>query len=248
MNIDRVPIEKQLQKLKLILEKQHSREVTDHEVRQAWGCLQKLTHVINKSVSIDARRKELLKENPKGFHLEDGGTCQVCGDHAVRENSWYDNHGIKCMPCQAAINEKIISTSIIQKKDSWYSIHELERYFNIKGADLNKYIKKMIIKSRIIKGTAKKVHFQLFLIKDNKGVLPPKSLLKSRMVTVIHKGKEYFTLEEWYETGDLKVMKRIAKYRIIECLKETLQKPMTGGRLLIPRDGVNPLFSRSDKG
>lgn len=78
-------------------------------------------------------------------------------------------------------------------------------------------------------------------------ILPPKGLLKSRVVTIMHKGEEYLTTEEWYEYADIKLIKRLAKYRIIECLKETLQKPITGGgRFLVPKNGVNPLFTLKD--
>ena len=247
MDAEKEPTEKQLGELKIALEKQHGREFTDEEVLAAHWDLQKLAHIMYEVVSEQMRREELLKEHPKGFHLEDGGTCAICGNYASGENSWFDKDGVKCMPCQRAINEKIIPASVIKKKDSWYSKQDLQHYFNIKGADLSRYIKLSILKDRIIKGETKKVHLQMFLMKDNKGVLPPKSLLKSRTVEIIHKGEPYLTQEEWYEYGDAKLIKRLAKYRIIECLKETLQKPFdTGGRLLVPKNGVNPLFTRRD--
>lgn len=238
------PKEKQLRELKAILEKQHGREFTDQEVRQAFWDMKKLVHIMYESISIDMRRKELLKENPKGFHLKEGGTCQICREYAAKENSWFDQNGIKCTFCQKALDEKLIPVSVIEKKESWYSKRDLEKYFNIKGTDLNKYVKSGLLKDRVVMNDKKKVHFQLFLMKDNKGVLPPKKILKSKTITIIHKEKEYLTEEEWYETGDMKVLKQLAKYQIIHCLKETLQKPMTGGRFLVPKGGVNPLFSQ----
>lgn len=176
------------------------------------------------------------------FIWKKGGTCLICGEYAPEENSWFDKNGVKCLPCQRAIDEKVIPVSVIEKRESWYSQRDLERYFNIKGADLNKYIKNGLLKNRIIKGDKKKIHFQVFLMKDNKDVLPPKKLLKSRTVTVIHKDEEYLTQEEWYDHADEKLIKRLAKYRIIECLKETLQKPISGGRFWVPKNGINPLF------
>jgi hypothetical protein len=244
MDIDQEePKEKQLRELKAILAKQHGREFTDQEVRQAFWDMKKLAHILYKVSCADIARKELLKENPKGFHLEEGGTCLICKEFAPKENSWFDQNGVKCMFCQKALDEKIIPASVIEKRDSWYSKRDLERYFNIKGVDLNKCIKNGLLKDRVVMNDKKKVHFQLFLMKDNKGVLPPKKILESKTITIIHKEKEYLTQEEWYETGDMKVVKRLAKYQIIHCLKETLQKPMTGGRFLVPKGGVNPLFS-----
>ncbi len=247
MEEEKEPTEKEIQEIKATLEKQHGREFSEEEARDALWDLRRLAHIMYEAFSEDMRRKELLTQNPKGFHLEEGGTCKVCDNYATKENSWFDKNGVKCMQCQRAIDEKTIPTSVIEKKDSWYSRRDLEHYFNIKGADLSRYIKHSILKDRIIKGETKKVHLQLFLIKDNKGVLPPKSLLKSRTVEVIHKGAPYMTQEEWYEYADVKFIKRLAKYKIIECLKETLQKPFdTGGRLLVPKNGVNPLFSLKD--
>jgi hypothetical protein len=247
MKEEKEPTEKQIQEIKSNLEKQHGREFSEDEARHALWDLRRLARIMYDAFNIESKRKELLIQNPKGFHLESGGTCAVCSNHVSGENSWYDKHGVKCMPCQRAINEKIIPASLVGEKDNWYSKHEMESYFNIKGADLSKYIKQSVLKDRVIKGETKKIHLQLFLMKDNKGVLPPKKLLKSRIVNIIHKGEEYITTEEWYEYADEKLIKRLAKYRIIECLKETLQKPITGGgRLLVPKKGVNPLFTLKD--
>jgi hypothetical protein len=118
---------------------------------------------------------------------------------------------------------------------------ELEYYFNIKGSDLNKYIKLSFLKNRIVYNKEEKIHLQLFLIKDNEDTLPPKELLKSRTIKVIHNEEEYFTDEYWYEYIDKKLFKRLEKYKILECLKETFAKPMQTRRLLYK--SVNPLFS-----
>jgi hypothetical protein len=238
------PTQKQLKDLKTGLEQQHGREFSDEEVRQAVWSLKRLAEIVLDGYKEESERQKLLKEKPKGFHLKKGGTCRVGGEYAPEENSWFDQNGVKCLHCQRAIDEKVIPASIIEKKDSWYSTYDLEKFFNIKGADLNKYIKNGLLKERIIKNDKKKSHFQLFLMKDNKDVLPPKSLLKSRSITVIHNEEEYLTDEPWFETADEKVVKRLAKFQIIECLKETLQKPITTGRFLIPKNGINPLFTR----
>lgn len=237
------PTQKELKELKEGLEKQHGREFSDQEVQQAVWSLRRFAEIALDAYEVESKREKLLKEKPNGFHLEKGGTCLICGEYSPEENSWFDKNGVKCLPCQRAINEKVIPVSIIEKRESSYSQRDLERYFNIKGADLNKYIKNGLLKNRIIKGDKKKIHFQVFLMKDNKDVLPPKKLLKTRTITITHNDKEYLTHEEWYEHGDPKLVERLAKYRIIECLKETLKKPISGGRFLIPKNGINPLFS-----
>ncbi len=89
------------------------------------------------------------------------------------------------------------------------------------------------------------MHFQVFLIKDNKDVLPPKKLLKSRTVKTLWKGEEYFTQEYWYEFIEPKLAKQLQKYKIVECLKETLAKPIKSGRFLTK--GIKPIFGPTIK-
>lgn len=54
------------------------------------------------------------------------------------------------MVCQNAINTKIIPVSVTKKRESWYSAHELNSFFNIESADLRRYIKKSFLKQRTI--------------------------------------------------------------------------------------------------
>ncbi len=235
------PSEKEIQNIKDILEKDQGKEVTWEDATKAMWDIRNFARIMYELYGEETRRQDRLKENPKGFHVENGGTCSICSGSASKENSWFDKYGLKCMPCQKAINAKIIPGSIAKDKESWYSKYDLASYFNIKGADLNRFIKQSLLKDRIIAGEGKKVHFQIFLMKDNNDVLPPKKFLKSRTVKVMHKGEEYFTQESWYEFADEKLIKRLAKYKILYSLPEMLSKPIDSGRLLCKQP--NPLFS-----
>lgn len=232
--------EKKIQNIKDILEKDHGREFTWEEATKTMRDIETLARIVAEIAKEDFRRQKLLKEQPKGFHLDGGSSCEICGTITSKENSWFDKYGLKCMACQKAINTKVIPGSIAKDKESWYSSSDLHSYFNIKGADLNRYVKQSILKSRIVQGEGEKIHLQLFLIKDNKDVLPPKKLFKSRIVKVMKDGEEYQALEYWYEFIDHKLIKRLAKYKIVHILKETLTKPMDKGRLLVKT--VNPIF------
>jgi hypothetical protein len=237
--------DKQIQEIKSILEKEHGREFTWEEATQAMWSLRKLAELSFEIASQEWRRKELLKESPKGFHIDEKGcNCPICGSIASGENSWFDKDGLKCMPCQKAIDNKIIPVSVIKNRDSWYSKGDLDSYFNIKNAELNKFIKQGLLKDRIIYKEGKKIHFQLFLIKDNKDVLPPKKLLESRTVKVMRNDKEYYTQEYWYEFIEPNHYKRLMKYKITDCFKETFAKPITGGRFLYEK--INPLFTHKN--
>ena len=231
---------KQIQQIKDILENEHGREFTWDEANTALYSLKRFAEITYALHEKEIKRREQLKKYPNGFHLEEGGTCEICNTRAQQEKIWYDEFGVKCIACQNAINNKIIPTSIIKDKDSWYSKHELQTYFNIHGPDLKKYIKESLLKERLIIGEGGKMHFQLFLLKDNKGVLPPKKMLKSRVVKVMKNNEEYFTHEQWYEFADEKLIKRLIKYKIIGCLKDTLSKPIVSGRFYYK--SINPIF------
>lgn len=216
------PSTQQIQEIKGILEKEHGREFTWEEATKAAWDMHNLARICIEMAEEEFRRQELLKESPKGFYFDRKGyTCLLCGHSASGEDSWYDKYGLKCMTCQKAINQKIIPGSVVKNKESWYSKFDLENYFNIKGTFLKKYIKEGILKDRIIPGEGKKIHLQLFLIKDNKDVLPPKDLLQSRTVKVERNGEEYYTSEKWYEFIDLDRFEKLKKYKIVNYLAET---------------------------
>lgn len=236
--------DKQIKQMKAILEKQFGREPTLAEVNDALRTLRTFAGISYDMFVRDENRDRLLKDHPKGYHLEDGGTCKICSNHTKGNDSWYDKHGLKCMRCQDGINDKIIPISIIKdrQRKTWYSTYDLQEYFNIKDVDVKRYIKTSFLKARTVPGEGKRIHLQIFLIKENKDVLPPKEFIKSRMVKVIRDDKEYYTLAPWYEFFNEKEIRRLVKYRIIECFKETFAKPIDRGGLLIPVDGINPMF------
>lgn len=235
------PSEKLIQETKTTLEKKHGREISWEEARKAAWDIQRLARVVLSMTREEIRRKKMLEESPKGFYLDCRGTCFICGESPINEKLWYDKYGIKCMICQKAINDKIIPAAISNKKDSWYSKYELELYFNIKGAFLNKLIRQGVLKGRTIPGDKKKIHLQLFLIRDNKEVLPPKKLLASRIIKIMKDGESYFTQEQWYEFVDPRHLKRLKKYKILCYLEEAFSQPIKSWRFLFKE--LNPLFS-----
>ncbi len=234
--------DKDIQKIKDILEKEHGREFTWEEATKAMWSLQRFVEIASDIASEECRMQEMLKKHPKGFHFDQiGSCCKLCDKPTSNENSWFDKNGLKCMTCQKAIDSKIIPISVVKNKESWYSKYDLDFYFNIGNSDLKKILKRGLLKDRIIFSDGKKVHLQLFLIQDNKSVLPPKKLLESRIVKIIKDGEEYYTQEFWYEFIDSNHLKRLMKYKIADCLKETLAKPIQRGRFSYKN--INPLFN-----
>ena len=235
--------EKQIQKIKDILEKEHGREFTLEEATDAFRFIETLARISLKAGEEEFKKQKLLKENPKGFHYDgERGKCEICSETALGENSWYDKYGLKCMTCQNSVNQKTIPGAIAKDNKSWYSSHDLQSLFNIGRKELKEYIKTGFLKERLIRTAENKIHLQLFLLRDNKDVLPPKKLVSGKIIKVDRDGEEFFTHARWYECLDVKSYERLKKYKIVECFPETFSKPIIDhGRFYWK--GMNPIFT-----
>src|SRR3989338_11303 len=166
----------------------------------------------------DKARTEKLKANPKGFHLEGVGySCAICGNGTAEGDNWYDEWGIKCLVCQKAIDEGEIPASIAKDEESWYSKYDIEKRFNIKGPTFYKWVRKGIIKPRIITRYGQGEHCQIFMIEDNKDTLPPKKLTESQQGTEIIDGKEHRSTYPWYRFDGAR--EKVKDYKIMDHLK-----------------------------
>jgi transcription elongation factor Elf1 len=163
-----------------------------------------------------ARAKQ-LEENPKGFHLDGSYTCSICREHTPAGDNWYDKWGIKCLVCQWAIDHHEIPASIAKNEDSWYRKYDFERYFNIRSQTLSKWVRNGLVKARAISKYGKGVHFEVYLIKDNKDFLPPKKLLESKRGKLPDQGENESRMYPWYCFGD--PMEIIKDYKIANYLR-----------------------------
>lgn len=117
----------------------------------------------------------------------------------------------------------------------------MESYFNIGRVDLNRYMKQGVLKKRVIPLKGKQLHLELYLIRDNKNVLPTKKLLPSKIIKFEKDGEQYYTRVQWFECIDEKGLKKLQKYKIGEILKETFAKPIRSGGFYWK--SMNPLFT-----
>lgn len=170
------------------------------------------------------RRTEKLKENPKGFHLEGRGyTCAICHNGTLEGDNWYDEYGIKCLVCQKAIDEGEIPAILAKDKDLWYTKYDIEHCFNVKGPALRSWVRKGIIKSRTISHYGKGSWYELFLIEDNEGFLPPKKLVESHSVHEKKDCKTWTRIEPWYKFVD--PVEHLKGYKIMDYLRVVEEKP-----------------------
>lgn len=216
MNIPR----KQIKEFQKIFKEQYGEEISDKE---AYESAHNLLGFVKTLYDIDLKDRERqlkLKKYPKGFHIKgEGYSCAICGNLISNEQTWYDKWGIKCLTCQKAIDKKVIPGSIAKDKDSWYSKYDLKDHFNINSSAMKRFIKEGILKPRIIRYDSGQPHVYLFLIKDNKNVLPPKELTKSRIVAEEKDDGTWHHIEPWYKFVD--PFEHLKGYKIMDCIYVT---------------------------
>lgn len=209
-----------IQELKNTMEKKSGKEVTYSEAQEAARNLTGFVEVLLKGHFEDLRRKKKLEEYPKGFVLDGVGySCFICGRGTQAGENWYDKFGIKCRTCQDAIDRKEIPPSLAKYKENWYSKYELERSFNLKSPDIKRWITRGLLKARTVTRDGKRTHVQLFLIKDNKGFLPPKKMVGSQLVKVEKEDGAWYRSEPWYKFVD--PHEHLKGYKIMEHLVYT---------------------------
>ncbi|TSC72623.1 MAG: Uncharacterized protein G01um101438_340 [Parcubacteria group bacterium Gr01-1014_38] len=183
--------EKSLAEFKRIYKKEYGKDIGDAEARDA---AQRLLDVFKLLLDVDKKeraRQLKLKESPKGYHLTDGTySCCVCGKQVSGEGSWYDKHGIKCLLCQRAVEQRKIPVSVCTNKDSWYATWELAYYYKLKSPTIRKLVRNGTLKARIVPHENGSPYFSVFLVKDNLGVLQPKPKPK-----IVHVDERTITVE-----------------------------------------------------
>ena len=210
--------EKHTQELKDMLEKEHGREFSWEEAEAAGNNLVGLCEILLKCYLEEKRWETRLKKEPGGFALSGNGrNCAICGNSTTEETNWYDKWGIKCLICQEAVDRRKIPGSIAKSRDNRYSSHELEDRFGLKKPTQRAWVKSGLLKARIVSGDSGRVHCYIFLVKDNKGFLPPKELTKPQMVSEERDGKKWHHLEPWYRFGD--PHEHLKDYRIMKHLR-----------------------------
>lgn len=207
-----------IQEFKELMEKKSGKEVTWGEAEEGARNLVGLYEVLLKCHWEEQKWKKRLETEPKGFKLSGNGrNCAVCGHSTTEETNWYDKWGIKCLTCQSAIDKKLIPGSIARSRDKRYSPYELEDRFGIKTATQRKWVKEGILKARIVPTTNDRVHYYIFLVKDNKDFLPPKKLTDSHLIKIEKEDGTWHRSEPWYRF--VNPYEHLAGYKIMDYLQ-----------------------------
>jgi len=219
--------DKHIQELKDLMEKKSGKEVPWEDAAEAGRNLVGLFDILLKCHIEEQKWKKRLEQEPKGFALEGNGrNCAVCGCSTREDTNWYDKWGIKCLDCQRAIDKKLIPGSVARSKDNRYSPYDLESRFGIKTPTQRKWVKEGLLKARIVPTETGRVHYYIFLVKDNKDFLPPKKLTESHMVAVEKEDGIWHHSEPWYRF--VNPYEHLKGYKIMDYL-QFVEKEKTEG-------------------
>ncbi|MGE6218987.1 hypothetical protein ACQKCH_04090 [Nubsella zeaxanthinifaciens] len=161
---------KLLNELRLVLEKEHQRKFTDHEVAEVANFLQLMADMTVRQFLNESKWKDRLKEHPEGYKFEpEGYTCRLCRQGASKVGTWFDRYGLKCMHCQKAVEAGLIPGELTDFSDGYYTDGDLERLFNVDRKTLTSWIKNGVIRARVIPwfDDPSKNYKRLFLLTEN---------------------------------------------------------------------------------
>jgi hypothetical protein len=163
--------EKQLSTFRKLLTDRLGREVSDAEVFEGANNLMNFFGALQGVATRLRIWNERLIMEPQGFALplSSGGTynCGICYAYISGEQGWYDQYGIKCRPCQNAIEKKVIPGSVCKDRESWYSVSNLNSKFGWHHTTIHKKVRSGELKARIIKSPKGANYYYVFLKGEN---------------------------------------------------------------------------------
>lgn len=164
--------EASIEEFKTIYKKKTGKELSNAEAAEGARNLVNFFKTLYDCEVKDAKRKHRLKKEPAGFHLMDGTyNCLVCGTMITGEKSWYDKWGMKCLPCQKAIEAGVIPGFICKERDSRYLMWELKSDFGIHSSTAKKMIRDGKLNARIVMNENGHPYEYIFLKKENLGLI-----------------------------------------------------------------------------
>lgn len=197
-----------LEDFKKTFKDKYGKEYTDQEAYEAASNLLGLVEALITSAQKQLAMEKRLKKEPQGFPVNETYNCFLCGRQVSGEESWYDKWGVKCLPCQKAVEEGIVPGFAVKERDSRYLMWELERKFGIKWQTARKLVKQGSLKARIAT-SGSKPHEYIFLKKENPHLIDP---------------DRYSPARKSYNKHQEKLNKIYIKEKMVELKKEIRNK------------------------
>lgn len=161
-----------IEEFKEIYKKKTGEELNDTDATESAQNLMNLVEIIYDVAKEDYLRKQRLKKEPKGFHLESNKfyTCRICGETKNGGDLWWDKYGTKCMDCQANLENKTFPKRLLKGKipsDNWLISWQFKDKFNIHSSTIRKLVREDKLKSIQLKNSEGLIYHEIFPIKDN---------------------------------------------------------------------------------
>lgn len=181
--------DKAVQEYKKIFKKEYGQDLTDAEAREQGERLLQLTEILIKQAQIEHKRKQRLKKEPKGFHLDESeGTynCRVCHKYVSGKETWWDLNGVKCLDCQRNIEEGVIPAEICENDDLVIHGWQLNTDFGLHHSTVRKLRREGKLIGRDLKTKDGTIYFTVYLVSENKEFLkkyPKKPAMQVKFVS-----------------------------------------------------------------
>lgn len=152
--------------------KEYGVDLNDADARESAYNLLGFFETLMKVDTRIRRWNERLTNEPKGFPLPKNETysCRICHQHMKGDEGWYDQCGMKCRPCQKAVEDGVIPGSVCTDRDSWVSSDDLKEKFGWHHATVAKKVRNGELRAREIRNGEYHWYF-VFLKDENPSIL-----------------------------------------------------------------------------
>jgi len=189
--------DKAIQEYKEIFKKEYGQNLTDAEAKEQGERLVGFFNILYDIAEIEHRRKLRLKEEPKGFYLDEGEgpyNCRVCYHLVSGKQAWWDLNGVKCLDCQRNIEEGVIPGEICQKDELWIKDWQLRSDYRLHSSTARKLRREGILKGRDLKTKDGAIYYTVYLRSENREFLkkyPKKPEVKVEFVNSNEKDEKH---------------------------------------------------------
>ena len=182
--------QKLLDQFKALMKKKGREYKSDDEAR---GEAQSLVNYVEFAYEVakkEVRRKNKLKDHPKGYPIDEDGTygCFLCSAAITRDSGRYDKYGFKCLDCQRAVDKKLIPVRVLKDRESWFADWQIQSDYGVHPATRGKLRRQGLLHGIDLKTKEGLVYYTVFLCSDNQEFLKKYPKKEKKTVEFIYSG------------------------------------------------------------